>query len=308
MLYMVCPAMHAKDLVSYVLQNRCSLFIQELQHQQRSPMNLNEVIVQAGLPPALGLNNIGPEFPKKVFAKSFRLVFTCHSRGKELAPDGQGIPSDGSYITWIKVKSLAGLENVANRVANGELAPVNAWATLDRQLWGLLAEHTGFLRYAGPEDDASSGLQPLGVEQAQLCGDMSELFGGFEPAIAALSEMRRQIVDELEAKEPIVKQAQSEFLKDDGINLTPEGEAIIAKEIYGPSSAASLKLKMDTANAEVLAMDTDITDSPVGDPVAEFDAAVKELQTITGDEATEQGRLVERAADGDLEDEEEVGD
>lgn len=271
-------------------------------------MNLNEVTVQAGLPPAIGFDNIGSSFQKKVFAKPFRLVFTCHSNGNEVVPDGQGIPPGGSYMTWIKVKSLAGLENVASRVATGELTPVNAWATLDRQLWGLLAEHTGFLRYHGPESEGSAGIQPLGVEQAELCNDMSELFGGFEPAIAALSEMRKQIVDELEAKEPVVEE-QNEYLKDDGINLTPEGEAIIAREVYGSdNSKTSLKLQMDTANAEALTLDTDIDDSPIGDAVAEFDASVKELRTVTGTEAEEQGRLVEKAADGDLEDEEDVGD
>ncbi|MHA2067855.1 MAG: hypothetical protein ACXABY_26120 [Candidatus Thorarchaeota archaeon] len=235
-------------------------------------------------------------FPKKIFARPFRLVFTRH-------PQEEDDTQKDSYVTWIEVKSLSGLENVAKRVSTGELTPVNAWATLDRQLWGLLAEHSGFLRYDGPTSEGSAGIQPLGVEQGQLHDDMTELFGGFEPAIAALSEMRNQIVEDLEKTLPTDESNNSELLKDDGVNLTPAGEEIIAKEVYGEDG---IKLIMETANAESLTLDTDISDSPVGDAIAEFDASVKELQTVTGDEAAEQGRLVERAAEGDLEDEEEI--
>ncbi len=219
----------------------------------------------------------------KVFSKPFDLVF--------MKPKLQ-------EVTWIRVETLDGLKNVIERVATGELVPVNASSTLDRQLWGLLAEHVGFLRYKGPAGNLHDGIQPVGPEQAALVGDMTELFGGFGPAIEAISAMRTQHIESLKAK---LDGTVSAF-KDDGINLTKEAEAILAKEIYDVETSSGLQIRMDAANAEVLTRETEIENSPIGDPIAEIDAELKDLKTVTGEAAAEEGRKVERAGEGDLDD------
>lgn len=252
-----------------------------------------EVVAPA---PAYGGYGIGLAVKKKVFATPFRLVFKRTS---------------DQALTWIEVETLNGLKNVIDRVSGGELVPVNAYATLDRQLWGLLAERVGFLRFEGPAVNGfNAGIQPLGSEQSEFAEDMSELFGGFEPAIEAISEMRKRVLEELEAPEQLgrVTSAGGSFLKSDGVNLTPEGEEELAKQVYDSHGSANVKVKMETANAEVLLQDTDVEDSPIGDAIAEIDARGRDLVTISGPDAEEQARLVERAAEGDLEDEEEVDD
>ena len=220
----------------------------------------------------------------KVFSKPFDLVF--------MKPELQ-------EATWIRVETLAGLKNVIERVATGELVPVNASSTLDRQLWGLLAEHVGFLRYKGPAGNLHDGIQPVGPEQAALVGDMSELFGGFEPAIKAIAAMREQHIESLKAK---LNEGGVSAFKDDGINLTKEAEAVLAKEIYDVHTSSGLKIRMDAANAEILTRETEIENSPIGDPIAEIDAELKDLKTVTGEDAAEEGRKVERAGEGDLDD------
>ena len=230
-------------------------------------------------------------FTGKVFASPFRLVF---KRVEDQA------------LTWIEVKTLDGLKHVIDRISKGELVPVNAYSTLDRQLWGLLAERVGFLRFAGPViDEFNAGVQPLGTAQSELGKDMSELFGGFEPAIEAISAMRKKAIEEAKPAGPVY---EHQFVKTDGVNLTPEGEEELAKLVYGVHGNANVKVKMETANAEVLLHDTEVTDSPIGDAVAEIDAQNRELRTVIGEEAEIQARLVERAAEGQLEDEEEIDD
>lgn len=232
---------------------------------------------------------------RKVFVEPFRLVFKR---------------TEDQALTWVEVKTLDGLKNVIDRISAGKLVPVNAYATLDRQLWGLLAERVGFLRFKGPQiTEFSAGIQPLGSEQSQFAEDMSELFGGFEPAIAAITEMRGRVLGEMEAQEPVKSGSPvGTFLKPDGVNLTPEGESELAKTVYDSHSESNVRVKMETANAEILLQETDVSDSPIGDAIAEIDARGRDLVTITGPEAEEQARLVERAAEGDLEDEEEVDD
>ena len=225
-----------------------------------------------------------PPIGVKVFSKPFDLVF--------LKPELQ-------TVTWIKVETLGGLKNVTERVAKGELVPVNSWSTLDRQLWGLLAEHVGFLRYKGPAGNLHDGIQPVGPEQAALVGDMTELFGGFGPAIEAIAAMREQHIESLKAQ--LADGGVSPF-KEDGINLTKGAEQLLAKEIYDVETTSGLQVRMDAANAEVLTRETDIDDSPIGDPIAEIDAEFKDLKTVTGEDAAEEGRKVERAGEGDLDD------
>lgn len=236
------------------------------------------------LPPSYGANTETSPLARKVFARPFRLVFKR---------------TEDQAVTWIEVKSVDGLKTVVDRLGKAELVPVNAHATLSLQLWGLLAEYTGFLRYAGPSDISNAGIQPLGSEQGQLLDDMSALFGGFEPAIEALSAMRG---NSLRAHED--SQSSPTYLKDDGVNLTPEGERQLASIVYDSVGDANVTVKMESANAEVLLQDTDAeTTDPICEPKLDED-----LETLTGYEAEEIGRKVEQAAEGNLEDEEEVDD
>ena len=225
------------------------------------------------------------EFPpigkRKVFAKPFRLVF---KRVKDQA------------ITWIEVKTADGLKTVIDRIAKAELVPVNACATLDLQLWALLAEHVGFLRYSGPGGYLNAGLEPLGAEQADLVGDMTELFGGFDTALAALSEMRDGAVKDWE------KSVEGpSYLKVDGVNLTPEGEKELASHVYDTIGESNVNVKMETANAEVLLQDTEAEE-------VEDETQVRFTEELSQAVADKIGRKVEKAAEGDLEEEEEVDD
>jgi len=226
---------------------------------------------------------VGPNsFVPKIFAKPFRLVFN---------------KTETQEITWIEVRSLGGLKTVTDRVASGKLTPINSWSTLDRQLWGFLAEHVGFLRFAGPEGALNEGIQPIGAEQAQLADDMSELFGGFEPAIKALSEMRARVCSELgDTPEPFNR--DTHYLKDDGVNLTPEGEDILAEMVYGDQvKGESLIIRKTAANAEVL-LDSTPAQNPTDYAIEEIEADNKELQTTTGIDAEIEARKVEEAAEG----------
>lgn len=236
----------------------------------------------------LGLGrDLKPIGTKKLFAKPFRLVF---KRVEDQA------------ITWIEVESSNGLKTVVDRLAKAELVPVNAYATLSLQLWALLAEHVGFLRFQGPEGHLNAGLEPLGAEQAELVGDMTELFGGFDPALEALTSMRDSAVKK---QEDAAGDGPS-FFKVDGVNLTPEGEKELASEVYGTVGDANVSVKMETATAEALLAETEVEDA-VDHFKADTAARDKtDFKTITGAEAEEIGRKVEKAAEGDLEDEEEI--
>ena len=216
---------------------------------------------------------------RKVFVSTFRLVFKR---------------TEDQAITWIEVKSLDGLKTVVGRLGRGEIVPVNASATLNLQLWALLAEHVGFLSFAKPKGDLNAGIQPLGAEQADLVGDMTELFGGFEPALQALSAMRNEAVQS--AKDAAVESA----MKEDGVNLTPDAEKKLATLVYGMAGddEDSVVVTMSAANAETLLKETE--PEPIEHPEIHFDK-------ISDQEAFDIGKKIEKAADGDLEDEEEVG-
>lgn len=153
-------------------------------------------------------------FPKKVFAKAFRLVF------KKV---------EDQTITWLEVKSLDGLRNVANKLAEGELVPVDAFSTLDRQLWGHLAEYAGFVKYDGPADEFSGGIQPAGAAFSDLAEDFSALFGGNDNVLTALASVRDQIMRDVEENLPIgIEEVSHEFVRPDKVNLTPKGEEVLA--------------------------------------------------------------------------------
>jgi hypothetical protein len=116
------------------------------------------------------------EIKEKKFAKPFRIVM------KRVADQ---------TVVWFEVESLLGLRKICDMVAAGNLIPVDHFATLDRQLWGHLAEHVGFLR-AGPDDDMfSAGLQPLGAPFSKLASDLSTIMGveNATECLVALSEI-----------------------------------------------------------------------------------------------------------------------
>ena len=243
---------------------------------------MTEPTIQLPPGPRGPLSYSSEQFPpigkKKIFTKPFRLVFKR---------------TEDQAVTWIEVKSADGLKTVIERLAKAELVPVNACATLSLQLWALLAEHIGFLRYSGPDGYLNAGIEPLGAEQADLVGDMTELFGGFDPALAALSEMRDDAVREWEKSEG------PSILKGDGVNLTPEGEKLLASEVYDTVGDSNVDVKMETANAEVLLQDTEAEEIEDEDRVL----FTEELSQAVADRI---GEKVQRAAEGDLEDEEEV--
>lgn len=166
---------------------------------------------------------------RKIFAKPFRIVM------KKTADQ---------TVTWIEVQSLEGLRTVCNRISTGELIPVDSFSTLDRQLWGHLAEHVGFLRYEGPADEFSAGIQPAGESFGSLMGDLTELFGSSTDVLSALSEMRDQLRRESENTAPHVESGEfGKYVKPDGVNLTPDGERILA-DVVG---ATEIDLEADNA-------------------------------------------------------------
>lgn len=220
--------------------------------------------------------------PRKVFVKPFRLVFK---------------KTETQEITWIEVASLDGLRTVADRIANGDLVPIDGFSTLDRQLWGHLAEHVGFLRVEDKSGEFSAGIQPMGP-QGQLADDMSEIFGGVEPALQALSDIRDRTLKNLIKQAPVEPVEVGTFVKDDGVNLTEAGEEELAKLVH---ESPDIKTQMAAENAEVIAQRTEVDVQE--EKIAEADASYKELQSFSGPEADEQGRKVEEAGNGELGDE-----
>lgn len=217
-----------------------------------------------------------PQGKRKIFARPFRLCF---------------LKTETQEITWVKVVTLGGLETVAQRIAEGIYTPVNAWATLDRQLWGLLAEHCGFLRYEGPGGELDAGIRPLGTGINSLTHDLSELCGGFDPAISVLAQMRETVMRDMDARQPVDLERTENYVKSDGVNLTEQGEAELAKLIYGDGQ--EIKSKMDADNAVVIAdrTEVDLEEAEIAEAVAES----KELEERTGPEATAAGEKVEQA-------------
>lgn len=177
--------------------------------------------------------------PKKVFSTPFKLVF---KRPKDQA------------LVWLEVKTLDQLTGVATKVSEGTLFPVNEMGTLDRQLWGHLAEYVGFLRLAGVSQFAG-GVAPLGAEKAELADDMVELFGGVEPGLRALSVMREKVLADQEARLPCEPTTTHDFVKSDGVNLTKKGEVILA-EMVGETAEWD-----EAADEDLAALEEDLDDS-----------------------------------------------
>ncbi|MCI0562789.1 MAG: hypothetical protein MN733_30270 [Nitrososphaera sp.] len=210
--------------------------------------------------------------PKKVFAKPFRLVFK---------------KTKTQEITGIEVSSLEGLRTITDKIAAGELTPVNSFSTLDRQLWGILAEYVGFLRYDVSHGEFGEGIQPIGAHRSQLVEEMKEFFGGLDPGLEALNAMRRQISKSLADKQPVDQCFHDNvFLKEDGVNLTEEGEAALA-DIVGISNT---EIVADVANA----LTAETEPGPFDEELEVLDCSFFEPAERTGIDAELEGQRVEK--------------
>lgn len=156
--------------------------------------------------------------PQKVFAQPFRLAL-----------------KKNDVVTWIEVRSLAGLRNVTEKLTTGELTEIDRFSSLELQLWGHLAEHTGFLRVKGSTSALAAGIQPLGEEAVALAEDLSAIMGGDDvEALGTLGDMqdmlsRRPIDNTPMEQQPVTH----EFIKPDGINLTEKGEDALHELVLG---------------------------------------------------------------------------
>jgi len=117
----------------------------------------------------------------KSFAHGFRLVFL----------------DDEDNEVMIEVKTLDGLRAVMQRLQKKTLHETEG-NTLELQLWGILAEHSGFLRSGGGtplfSTGPEAGIVPLGEGRAALLTD--PIFGGTDDAAERINEMRALVKGE----------------------------------------------------------------------------------------------------------------
>ena len=163
----------------------------------------------------------GQFFPPKVFAQPFRLAFK------------RGDSTDTA--TWVEVRSLDGLRKVFGKVAKGELVEIDRAASVEMQLWGHLAEHSGFLRTQHSASMLDAGIQPLGSGLAPLTEDLSALLGGDEvSALRTLDRMKTALKTRADEMEPIGQVPSAhEYVKPDGVNLTKDGEDALHGLVFG---------------------------------------------------------------------------
>jgi hypothetical protein len=250
--------------------------------------------------------------PPKVFAQPFRLAF------KRL-PDDKSMDVSNVSPTWIEVRSLEGLRKVVTMLREGELVEVDRFASLEMQLWGLLAEHTGFLRTRGNTSTLNAGIQPLGEGLAAVAEDIALLFGGDEAlALRNLNAMRNVLKKRPCADEPMVQPpVTNEFVKPDGVNLTEQGEDALQVLVFGDPSkgqptseehiAETLAFRKESENAieifnyhtpratseEIEAEAKEAVDCEIAKETGNTEGPV-----VTGPEAALQGRLVEKVGRG----------
>jgi len=185
--------------------------------------------------------------PEKVFAHPFRLVF---------------MNNDGE-TTWIEVASLEGLKAVCARIERDEIRPLNRATTLELQLWGLLAEHCGFLRFGNPTSFFGMGIQPEGAGAAALAGDLTNLFGSSEEALAEMNAMQKRVRPAVTGVSPTpterAKSPNPGLLATNGA-LTEKGvgtlNAILQDTGFHLPSSATQKLDQQTKLAEKLVEQT----------------------------------------------------
>ena len=163
-------------------------------------------------------------FPPKVFAQPFRLAFKNEGCAE--------------VASWIEIRSLEGLRRIFDRVESGELEELGRFATVEMQLWGHLAEHSGFLRAQGNASTLSAGIQPLGEGLAPLAEDLSALMGGDDmTALAMLGDMKKTLGSRPCSDGPMEQPPVThEFVKPDGVNLTENGEDALRDLVFGPQN------------------------------------------------------------------------
>lgn len=173
----------------------------------------------------------GQFFPPKVFAQPFRLAFNRPADPKD--------PGARPQTVWIEVRSLEGLRKVSNMLQKGELLQIDPFSSMEMQLWGLLAEHCGFMRIQGNVSTLAAGIQPLGSGIAPLAEDLASIMGGNdETALRALDAMQTTLSSRPCSDGPMVQPPLThEFVKPDGVNLTEQGEDTLRDLVFGPPNA-----------------------------------------------------------------------
>lgn len=159
-----------------------------------------------------------PRHPPKVFAQPYRLAL-----------------KRGDSVVWLEVRTLAGLRNVFKKLASGELQEIDRSTSVEMQLWGHLAEHTGFLRVQGRPSMLAAGIQPLGEDAVDLVEDLSSIIGGGDSeALDMLGTMQDTLTRKPLDKTPINETSSAhEFVKPDGVNLTEKGEDVLHELVLG---------------------------------------------------------------------------
>jgi hypothetical protein len=143
-------------------------------------------------------------FPPKIFAHPFRLTLEN---------------AEGAHV-FVEVRSLAGLKHVFKRIADGELFELPGIASVQMQLWGLLAEHSGFMRPEGLHGFLGAGIEPLGTEAGALSSEMS----AFDPTDDGIKLMNE-----------VVGLAQRARIRGpEGIGLSPSGSGSPPAEVENP--------------------------------------------------------------------------
>jgi hypothetical protein len=241
----------------------------------------------------------GQVHPPKVFAQPFRLAFKHEE--------------DEAVASWIEVRSLSGLRGVFEKLASGELEEINRFCTVEMQLWGHLAEHTGFLRTRGATSMLSAGIQPAGEGLAPLTEDLSELMGGDDiTALQVLDAMRANIKTRNMDTGPIEhERATYEFVKEDGVNLTEEGENALHELVYGGNGypdrhpEENVAFRKESENAvQIFRSTPDATPEEIEQEAKERVECLKasdapEGPVVTGEKAAKVGRLVAAAVKGE---------
>jgi len=173
---------------------------------------------------------LGRLLPPKMFAQPFRLVFKRHRTEVE-----KKLGKTSADVSWIEIRSLGGLRNVVEKIEKGELEEIDRFSSLEMQLWGHLAEHSGFLRVQGSASTLAAGIQPLGEEPAALAEDFASIMGGTDvDALNILSEMKETLKGKPIDRTPMEQQpVTNEFVKPDGVNYTPAGEDALRQLILG---------------------------------------------------------------------------
>jgi hypothetical protein len=226
-----------------------------------------------------------PLVPQKVFSQPFRLMFE--------KPSGE--------VTWIEVRSLKGFHEVLRRVRDGEVFVKDGF-TMELQLWAILAEHIGFLRVQSGNTSFSLGLQPFGEGAVALSEDLAELCGSEDAGIQLLAEMQRSVRTEVDSRLRRERESSgpNPLVKEDGVNLTPEGEEHLAKILGEPLTP--LKREQD---AGVDLFQKTEPEDPSVDEIMQDESVPAEGEIRTGEDVAEIGRRVEEAAKGELREEED---